>query len=68
MKKVLGVCPITGKEGMYVPGNWGTESIDCDYCKPRCPKSLLPDGYENDNGRYHGGACFPKNGFVIFKK
>ena len=62
-----GVCPITNKLDRYTPGNWGEESIECDECPNRCPESHFPGGYENENGRYHGGSCFPKNGFSIFE-
>lgn len=65
-ERKLGVCPITGRIDYYVPGNWETESIDCDGCPARCSFSHNPEGYENENGKYHGGAVFPKNGFSIF--
>jgi hypothetical protein len=67
VNRKLGTCPITDKTDYYVPGNWGTECIDCDECPHRCPESKNPSGYENDKGRYHGGVVFPKNGFKIFE-
>jgi len=65
--KKWGVCPITSKLDKYTPGNWRTECIDCDECPNRCPESRRPDGFENENGRYHGGAVFAKDGYSIFK-
>ncbi len=75
MKKIFGTCPITGIEGYYIPGNWYDmgvsryveERIACDCCTHRCSESHLPSGFENESGRYHGGYCYPKGDFVIFK-
>jgi hypothetical protein len=75
IEKMLGTCPISGIIGMFTPGNWYDtgvseyidECIACDCCMVRCDESRLPSGYENENGRYHGGYCYPKNGFVIFQ-
>ena len=63
----LGTCPITGITAYYTPGNWITESIDCDECPNRCLESKNPSGFENERGRYHGGSVFPRNGFKIFE-
>jgi hypothetical protein len=75
MRKMFGTCPITGIEKGYVPGNWYDsgisfhveERIACDGCDPRCEESKLASGFENENGRYHGGYCYPKGDFVIFR-
>lgn len=63
----LGTCPISGKTDYYIPGNWITESIDCDECPHRCPESRNPSGFENEKGRYHGGSVFARGDFRIFK-
>ncbi len=64
-----GKCPITNRLDLFVDGRWGTESIDCNECKTKsdCIAYNSADGLLIDTGRYHGGACFPRNGVSIFE-
>lgn len=63
-----GICPLTEKLDLYIPGSWpGEETIDCNECKSRCSLYRNPSGSKNKNGRYHGGICFSKKPFSIFE-
>ena len=63
-----GICPLTEKLDLYIPGSWpGEETIDCNECKSRCSLYRNPSGGKNKNGRYHGGICFSKKPFSIFE-